>query len=309
MKTRRGVCYSVASEELRRGKRRKVDQFEALPDDLVVSIFAKLSASADSPSDLISLLLVCKRFNGLVIDPSVLSVASEKCLRIRAKKWCEPAHRFLRRFVDAGNVEACYILGMIKFYALGNRPTGAALMARAAMRRHAAALYSLAVIQFNGSGGSRHDRDLRAGFALCCRAAACGGLDALRELAYCLQDGYGVKRSIVSGRRLLIVAASLELEYHLVPAAEEHVHVANQFLGEWFFTQRNTLEEKGLRLCSHEQCGRAETRLHEFRRCSVCGLVNYCSRSCQALHWRKVHKTECMPVEQYLDNAAFPGPG
>lgn len=58
MKTRRGVCYSVAPEELRRGKRRKVDQFEALPDDLVVSIFAKLSASADSPSDLISLLLV-----------------------------------------------------------------------------------------------------------------------------------------------------------------------------------------------------------------------------------------------------------
>lgn len=60
-----------------------------------------------------SFLNRCKRFNGLVIDPSVLSVASEKCLRIRAKKWCEPAHRFLRRFVDAGNVEACYILGMV----------------------------------------------------------------------------------------------------------------------------------------------------------------------------------------------------
>jgi hypothetical protein len=75
----------------------------------------------------------------------------------------------------------------IKFYALGNRPTGAALMARAAMQLHAAALYSLAVIQFNGSGGSKHHRDLRAGFALCFRAAACGGIDALRELAYCLQ--------------------------------------------------------------------------------------------------------------------------
>ncbi|KAJ3697291.1 hypothetical protein LUZ61_000996 [Rhynchospora tenuis] len=304
MRTRRGVCYTAPPEDVRRVRRRKLDPFEALPDDLILSIFAKLSATADSPSDLITLLLVCKRFNALAMDPTVLSVASEKCLGIRAQRWCDPAQRFLKRCVDAGNVEACFILGMIKFYALGSRPTGAALMARAAMRRHAAALYSLAVIQFNGSGGSKHDRDLRAGFALCFRAAGCGGLDALRELAYCLQDGYGVKRSISSGRRLLVLAASLELGY-LAPAADEHVHVANQFLCEWFATRMGTLEGKGLRLCSHDQCGRVETRVHEFRRCSVCGLVNYCSRSCQALHWRKGHKAECVPIEQFLDNAAF----
>jgi MYND finger len=123
------------------------------------------------------------------------------------------------------------------------------------------------------------------------------------------QDGYGVKRSVTSGRRLLLLAASFELGYHLAPPTEEHVHVANKFLCEWFTTQMDTLEEKGLRLCSHEQCGRVETRLHEFRRCSVCGVVNYCSRSCQALHWRKGHKTECMPIEQFLDNAVFAVPG
>jgi hypothetical protein len=58
MRTRRGVCYSAPPDELRRVRRRKADPFEALPDDLILSVFAKLSASADSPSDLINLLLV-----------------------------------------------------------------------------------------------------------------------------------------------------------------------------------------------------------------------------------------------------------
>jgi len=39
-----------------------------------------------------------------------------------------------------------------------------------------------------------------------------------------------------------------------------------------------------LRLCSQALCGRPETRRHEFRRCSVCGMVNYYSRACLALH-------------------------
>jgi hypothetical protein len=56
-----------------------------------------------------------------------------------------------------------------------------------------------------------------------------------------------------------------------------------------------------LRLCSHVGCGRPETRKHEFRRCSVCGAVNYCSRACQALDWKFRHKAECAPVERWLD--------
>ncbi|RLN09500.1 zinc finger CCCH domain-containing protein 28-like [Panicum miliaceum] len=69
-----------------------------------------------------------------------------------------------------------------------SRSSGAVLLARAAVGGHAAALYSLAVIQFNGSGGAKSDRDLRAGAALCARAAALGHVDALRELGHCLQD-------------------------------------------------------------------------------------------------------------------------
>ena len=110
----------------------------------------------------------------------------------------------------ADDERPCFCL-QIRFYCLGSRSSGAALLARAAVGGHAAALYSLAVIQFNGSGGAKSDRDLRAGAALCARAAALGHVDALRELGHCLQDGYGVRRSVLDGRRLLIQANAREL--------------------------------------------------------------------------------------------------
>ncbi|XP_008790767.2 F-box protein At1g67340-like [Phoenix dactylifera] len=299
-----------------------------LPDDIVVCILCKLSSSAACPSDLINVLLICKRLNGLGLHPLVLSRAAAKSLAVRAKNWSESAHRFLKQCADAGNLEACFILGMIRFYCLQNRGSGAALMARAAMGSHAAALYSLAVIQFNGSGGSKNGRDLRAGVALCARAAFLGHVDALRELGHCLQDGYGVRRNVAEGRRFLVQANARELAAVLsssswppaavptgccpllsdfgwsVPATEPHP--ANRFLVEWFGARGGVAGDE-LRLCSHGGCGRPETRRHEFRRCSVCGTVNYCSRACQALDWKLAHKVDCAPMEQWLlDGAAAP---
>ena len=67
------------------------------------------------------------------------------------------------------------------------------------------------MIQFNDSGGSKDDRNLRAGAALCARAASLGHVDALCELGHCLQDGYGVRRSLLDGCRLLIQANAREL--------------------------------------------------------------------------------------------------
>ena len=209
-------------------------------------------------------------------------------------------------------------------------------MAKAAIKSHAAALYSLAVIQFNGSGGSKNDKDLRAGVALCARAAFLGHVNALRELGHCLQDGYGVRQNKTEGRKLLIQANARELETSLnssvkqeplqqhnrrvnyqhytymtgagcpllsdfgcnVPAPESHP--VNVFLKEWFESGVGELGQ-GLRLCSHKGCGRPETRAHEFRRCSVCGTVNYCSRGCQALDWKLRHKMECGPIERWLE--------
>ena len=214
-------------------------------------------------------------------------------------------------------------------------------MAKAAIGSHAPALYSLAVIQFNGSGGSKNDKDLRAGVALCARAAFVGHIDALRELGHCLQDGYGVRQNIAEGRRFLVQANARELAsvissappsvaintrswytwnplpHHRhgigtgcpllsdfgcnVPAPE--AHPASRFLSDWF-TARGGVPGSGLRMCSHVGCGRPETRRHEFRRCSVCGAVNYCSRACQALDWKLRHKAECVPMERWLDEDA-----
>ncbi|RLM73322.1 hypothetical protein C2845_PM15G05930 [Panicum miliaceum] len=376
MKTRRGACYSCHAAagdgpEAHRRKRRRTaaaegspaaggapagglgDMFEELPDDLVVSILRDVAASGGSPADLAGAMLTCRRFRELGQSKVVLARASPRCLAVRAKAWSDDAHRFLQRCADAGNLEACYLLGMIRFYCLGSRGSGAALMAAAAVGGHREALYSLAVIQFNGSGGSKDDRDLRAGAALCARAASLGHVDALRELGHCLQDGYGVRRSVPDGRRLLIQANARELaaasssaaapppragpgnngggkgasrrhpcllsDFGCRAAAAGEAHAANRFLVDWFAsrplvqaaagagTAAASPEDDGaLRLCSQALCGRPETRRHEFRRCSVCGVVNYCSRACQALHWKMAHKAECTPMDRWLDAAVAP---
>ncbi|KAA8540679.1 hypothetical protein F0562_024402 [Nyssa sinensis] len=312
------------------------DFFDGLPDDIVISILSKLTSSARCPSDFINILLTCTRLNRLGVHPLVLSKAGPKTFAVKATNWCEYAHRFLKQCVNAGNIEACYTLGMIRFYCLQNRGSGASLMAKAAMKSHAPALYSLAVIQFNGSGGSKNDKDIRAGVALCARAAYLGHIDALRELGHCFQDGYGVRQNIVEGRRLLVQANARELACVLrsspfklrtwhsqsqtqrnrpvtgsglgssllsdfgcnVPARE--AHPANRFLTEWFGLSGSG-PGQGLRLCSHAGCGRPETRGNEFRRCSVCGTVNYCSRGCQALDWKMRHKLECAPMDMWID--------
>ncbi|KAG0462578.1 hypothetical protein HPP92_021054 [Vanilla planifolia] len=79
------------------------------------------------------------------------------------------------------------------------------------MGTHPGALFSIAVIQFNGSGGSKNHMNIRAGALLCTRAASYGHIDALRELGHCLQDGYGLRQNVALGRRLLIQANAREL--------------------------------------------------------------------------------------------------
>ncbi|KAI3733346.1 hypothetical protein L6452_12789 [Arctium lappa] len=365
MRTRRGISYPVVNnmccdkrrrdanivgEKMIQSRKRSkslsgtpvatisghCDFLDTLPDDIVLFILAKVGSTADCPADFISVLSTCKRLNELAVHSLVLSKASPKAFAVKSKNWSESAHRFLKQCSDAGNVEACYTLGMIRFYCLQNRGSGASLMAKAAINSHAPALYSLAVIQFNGSGGSKTDKDLRAGVALCARAAFLGHIDALRELGHCLQDGYGVRQNIAEGRRFLVQANARELATvlsttpsalisgnwltwnplpHLrhgnvvgpgcpllsdfgcnVPAPEPHP--SNVFLTDWF---SGKVLSPGLRLCSHAGCGRPETRRHEFRRCSVCGAVNYCSRACQALDWKMRHKMECTQAERWVD--------
>jgi hypothetical protein len=55
-------------------------------------------------------------------------------------------------------------------------------MATAGAGGHTAALYSLAVIQFNGSSGTRDDRHPNIGAGLCARAAKLGHVNALGQV-------------------------------------------------------------------------------------------------------------------------------
>lgn len=274
-------------------KTARSDHFDRLPDDLVIFILCLLSSSASRPSDFICVLLTCKKFHQLGLSPRVLSQAGAKSLAIRAKNWSENAYRFLKRCIVAGNMEASYMLGMIEFYCVQRRKTGSSLMAKAAMKSHGLALYSLAVIQFNGSGGSCNDKDLTAGVVLCVRAASLGHIEAIRELGHCLLDGYGIRQNVAEGQKLLNKANASEV----LPAPAPHP--ANRFLMEWFGSGRG-LSGDGLRLCRYVYCGCREMRCHEFPRCSMCYGVNYRARRCQELDRKLRHMTECTPNQLRL---------
>eukprot|EP00850_Spirogloea_muscicola_P004311 SM000018S03676 [mRNA] locus=s18:688682:690496:- [translate_table: standard] len=181
-----------------------------LSDDVLLLIMAKVAAGASAPANLINAMLTCRRMCVLGTHRDVLRGLAPVGMMLGAAAWSDGAYRFLRRCSRAGNMDACYTLGMIKFYCLEDRRGGAALMAQAAMAGHAGALYSLAIIHFNGSGGRRGDRDLASGVILCAKAAAAGHVDALRELGHCLEDGYGLPANVVEGRRLQLEANARE---------------------------------------------------------------------------------------------------
>uniref|UniRef100_A0A7S0C6D5 MYND-type domain-containing protein n=1 Tax=Proboscia inermis TaxID=420281 RepID=A0A7S0C6D5_9STRA len=46
--------------------------------------------------------------------------------------------------------------------------------------------------------------------------------------------------------------------------------------------------------CANPTCGTIETKIKEFHKCSKCNRVAYCSRTCQAHHWKPSHKKLCV---------------
>jgi TPR repeat protein len=194
-------------------------------------------------------------------------------------------------------------------------------MVSAANGGHLEAIFSLAVIQFNGSGARKQDRDLTLGAGLCARAAKLGHVDATIELGHCLMDGYGVTSSPLNGRLLLHRAKQLDAENERQQASlgtlYKKTHHANLFLSEWFslstdarngsyYSETSLTEllvaDGNMRPCSNAMCGRQETRMHEFRRCSACASVNYCSRACQTADWKFRHRSGCTPRNQGINH-------
>ncbi|KAH7289244.1 hypothetical protein KP509_31G065800 [Ceratopteris richardii] len=181
-----------------------------LPEEVLLHILGRLSATASCPGDLVGCRRICRQFDSLVRHPSVLAKASVCALMVPASQWCAASYRYLMSCVESGNIEAQYTLGMISFYCLQERERGMQLLISAAKSLHPLALNSLAIIHFNGSGGSNKDKNPKVGASLCARAASIGHVGAMRELGHCLQDGYGVPRNVLHGWKLLLKANATE---------------------------------------------------------------------------------------------------
>ncbi len=46
--------------------------------------------------------------------------------------------------------------------------------------------------------------------------------------------------------------------------------------------------------CSNPSCKKWETEAKEFKSCSACKAVAYCSRDCQKKGWKAQHKSTCV---------------
>jgi hypothetical protein len=82
-------------------------------------------------SVLFSCVCRCKRLNGLGRHDMVFAKASPASLAVKAAAWSEPAQRFLKLCADAGNLEACYVLGMVRRVTTGNTNNSSSRVDRA----------------------------------------------------------------------------------------------------------------------------------------------------------------------------------
>jgi hypothetical protein len=55
----------------------------------------------------------CKRIRKLAREPIVLRNVSHHAFSVHASSWCDRAHQFLSHCAEAGNMDACYMLGMV----------------------------------------------------------------------------------------------------------------------------------------------------------------------------------------------------
>lgn len=179
--------------------------------DVLPLVMAALARSATSPADVASAALSCRAMRDASQDPAVLASLGPAAMACPADRFSDSYHVFLSRCSEAGNAEAAYMQGMIEFYCLKNRRDGIRSLVKAAKAGHADALYSLAVVHFNGSGSAVRERKLTIGVLLCASAAQMGNIEALRELGHCFQDGYGIRRNAAEGKRLLMEANLREL--------------------------------------------------------------------------------------------------
>lgn len=203
---------------------------DGIPDDVLSLVATSFASKCASPAEFASARLSCRRLMNISAHPEVLSALPISALTCPARAYSASYRSFLRACASANNHEAAHLLGMIEFYCLADRKDGVKNLVRAAKAGHAPALHSLAVLHFNGSAGSVPERKLSVGVLLCASAAQQGHVEALRELGHCLQDGYGIKRNVAEGRRLLMEANLREFAASQVLSSEGGLPEAEQKL-------------------------------------------------------------------------------
>ena len=57
------------------------------------------------------------------------------------------------------------------------------------------------------------------------------------------------------------------------------------------------LAKHGLRWCALPSCAKQELRVFDFKQCSACKAVMYCSAEHAALHWTATHRKECASLK------------
>ena len=89
------------------------------------------------------------------------------------------------------------------------------------------------------------------------------------------------------------VVASLRMR----GGGEQHTAFIDEMVAERQAAQRADLAEHGLLVCALPGCDKQEVTVREFKVCSACRAVAYCSAEHGGLHWAGGHKHECKDLK------------
>ena len=246
---------------------------------------------ARAPREVLYAERTCRTFREALRAPEVLRELPAAGVSVSPRAFASGGgEHFLERVAAAGNPHAQYLLGMVRFYCQAQYLAGMELLNAAGKEGHTEALYALAIIEFNGSSGARKDKCIESAVRLCIAACDRGHQRALQELGLCMSRGYGMPRDSKVGRQMLLHVNKNDADFVEQYGCIRAPPPGNEFLTKWWKTHH---PPERRRLCSNPQCGRLETRKHEFRRCTICNAAYYCSFSCQTVHWKNGHRKEC----------------
>mmetsp|Transcript_30876 Transcript_30876/g.45665 ORF Transcript_30876/g.45665 Transcript_30876/m.45665 type:complete len:364 (-) Transcript_30876:1247-2338(-) len=193
----------------------------------------------------------------------------------------DSASKKVSLFARAGNVEALYMLGMIKTFCQPDVEGGILILQRAAKEGYVRAHYTLGLV-LRDSHTEEANRHLIT-------AAQADYLPALQEV---------------------LPNRDMKTKYGELSAAQLRPYLdsigLNRFLGRHYL-ECGALRELNTSHCWNPLCGRwafkanlmvtpppLDLRVSRMKMCSRCCRAKYCSKLCQVYDWRSGrHKTEC----------------